>query len=102
MKRFLVLVFVLLLGGMIVGMTNTEPAAAQALVDTDQDGIFDDVDNCPLDPNADQFDDDLDGVGDACDVCPLDADDDADADGLCADARCAYWLRSADWRRVGL
>jgi len=109
MKRFLVLVFVLLLGGMIVGMTNTEPAAAQALVDTDQDGIFDDIDNCPAIPNpvqddidldgigdacdncpatfnTDQADTDQDGVGDLCDVCPLDADDDADADGLCADA----------------
>ncbi len=39
--------------------------------DTDEDGWFDDVDNCPLVPNGDQLDANDNGIGDACDpgVC---------------------------------
>jgi hypothetical protein len=36
------------------------------VTDTDHDGVPDDVDNCPLVPNADQKDSNLDGIGDAC------------------------------------
>jgi len=50
--------------------------------DTDEDGVCDDLDNCPDDPNPDQVDADGDGVGNACDNCPDDPNpDQADADG---------------------
>ncbi len=38
-------------------------------VDTDGDGIVDDVDNCPSTPNPDQMDTDASGIGDACQPC---------------------------------
>jgi hypothetical protein len=38
--------------------------------DTDGDGIPDDKDNCPLQPNTDQADDDHDGIGNVCDTDP--------------------------------
>ena len=37
------------------------------LPDSDGDGIPDENDNCPNDPNPDQKDNDLDGIGDVCD-----------------------------------
>jgi hypothetical protein len=44
------------------------------VVDTDQDGIPDDSDNCPAVANADQADMDSDGIGDVCDN-DVDGDD---------------------------
>jgi serine protease len=52
--------------------------------DTDQDGVTDPVDNCPLDANAGQADGDGDGAGDACDNCPAafnPGQEDQDGDG---------------------
>ncbi len=50
-------------------------------IDTDGDGVCDDVDNCPTTPNADQKDTDGDGIGDVCDKpakCDMDSDGDID------------------------
>jgi hypothetical protein len=50
-------------------------------IDSDEDGVCDDEDNCPADPNPDQDDGDDDGWGDVCDECPdLPAGDDPDPD----------------------
>jgi spore coat protein A len=57
----------------------------EVILDTDGDGVPDDVDNCPTLANASQEDGDLDGVGDACDNCPMHANPtqlDCDSDGL--------------------
>jgi hypothetical protein len=40
---------------------------AGPIVDTDSDGVIDDLDNCTTVPNPDQCDLDLDGYGSACD-----------------------------------
>ncbi len=44
-------------------------------IDVDEDGIQDNLDTCPEEPNCDQVDTDGDGVGDMC-------DHDSDADGV--------------------
>ncbi|HVF61371.1 MAG TPA: choice-of-anchor P family protein [Thermoanaerobaculia bacterium] len=71
------------LGGLTVsGDIVVSHAAASvdcAVADADDDGILDVVDNCPVNPNADQADGDGDGVGDACDAA---GDDDSDGDGV--------------------
>ncbi len=50
-----------------------------AVEDSDQDGIADNMDNCPKVSNKDQSDVDQDGIGDACDSCD---DRDSDGDGI--------------------
>ncbi|NWH06808.1 thrombospondin type 3 repeat-containing protein [Desulfobacter latus] len=39
-------------------------------IDSDEDGVVDGLDNCPLIPNQEQVDFDEDGIGDVCDNCP--------------------------------
>lgn len=78
--------------------------AATSAMDSDNDGVDDGVDNCPVDANTNQADLDGDDIGDACDVdidgdglennadnCPTDAsldqtDTDGDLDGDVCDA----------------
>ena len=48
--------------------------------DADQDGVADEVDNCPADPNGEQADADNDNVGDACD--PFNNITDPDGDNV--------------------
>ncbi|MBK9363705.1 MAG: thrombospondin type 3 repeat-containing protein [Rubrivivax sp.] len=55
-------------------------ATGGACVDSDGDGVCDDVDNCPRTPNPDQRDSDGDGIGDACDIARCDVDKDGDID----------------------
>jgi hypothetical protein len=56
-------------------------SAEPEVVDSDGDGVEDDVDNCLTEPNEDQLDTDGDGVGDACSEDPTPAAD-ADEDGV--------------------
>ncbi|MFQ6611130.1 MAG: T9SS type A sorting domain-containing protein [Fidelibacterota bacterium] len=56
-----------------------------ASADNDEDGILNDMDNCPDDFNPDQEDVDDDGIGDVCDSCfnmPGDLNDDGSLDIL--------------------
>ena len=60
-------------------------------VDRDDDGVSDDVDNCPDAVNPLQSDDDNDSLGDVCDNCPLvenagQGDTDADSVGDACDS----------------
>lgn len=56
-------------------------ATGGACVDTDGDGVCDDVDNCPTTVNPNQEDGDSDQVGNVCDNCPTTANrDQADSD----------------------
>lgn len=50
-------------------------------IDSDHDGFFDDVDNCPTFYNPYQRDADEDGIGDSCDPYPYEPDEPADLDG---------------------
>ena len=49
-------------------------------IDTDGDGVSDNEDNCPSEPNPVQKDTDGDGVGDVCDICPTYANPDQSTD----------------------
>ena len=54
------------------------------VVDTDSDGIYDHVDNCPLTYNPLQEDSDFDSIGNSCDNCPTvynPSQTDSDGDG---------------------
>ena len=57
----------------VLGRVNSLTFAGS---DEDGDGLYDDVDNCPLIANLNQKDSELDGVGDACDNCLITANPD--------------------------
>jgi hypothetical protein len=67
------------------GYVSAEFANIATVVDTDDDGIPDALDNCPTVDNFHQEDTDNDGIGNVCDNCPKHANptqDDTDGDGL--------------------
>ena len=45
-------------------------AQATVIIDSDNDGVPDNADNCPTDCNTQQLDADGDGIGDVCDTTP--------------------------------
>ncbi len=63
--------------------TNGIPDVCE--LDTDNDGVIDDCDNCPLVFNPGQTDIDGDGVGNDCDSCPNRKPGDVSGDGLVDD-----------------
>lgn len=52
-----------------MGAYGNTAEASKTYVDTDGDGVADNLDNCADDSNADQADADSDGDGDVCDNC---------------------------------
>ncbi|MFV9549756.1 choice-of-anchor B family protein [Algibacter sp. PT7-4] len=58
---------------------NDEPVEIIPIADADNDGIEDNIDNCPNISNPNQEDEDNDGIGDLCDV---NGEDDNDNDGI--------------------
>lgn len=58
--------------------TDGDGIGDACVMDNDGDGVANDEDNCPNEPNPDQADFDGDGMGDACD---LDTDGDGAVDG---------------------
>ncbi len=54
----------------------------QSCTDTDNDGVLNDIDNCPNDYNPGQEDIDGDSVGDVCDPRPDETDYDSDMDSV--------------------
>jgi formylglycine-generating enzyme required for sulfatase activity len=58
--------------------------------------MFDDNDNCPNTYNPNQTDKDADGIGDDCDTCPLDPDNDKDGDGVCGNVDNCPAVANAD------
>jgi len=66
-------------------------------LDSDDDGIADSIDNCPLTANLDQADEDSDGDGDACDNClGLSNPDQLDTDGDSIGDACDPFPEDAD------
>jgi hypothetical protein len=61
------------------GRANAANAAFASIADADDDGVLDNLDNCPALSNTTQSDADGDGTGDACDPTARGEDVDGDA-----------------------
>ena len=72
-------------GGSILINYTDQGDSYQYADDFDDDGMEDNVDNCPFTFNSEQADADGDGTGDSCDFCPNNFDEvqrDTDGDGI--------------------
>jgi hypothetical protein len=66
-------------------LDNCPDTRNKGQADRDKDGVGNKCDNCPDTPNVDQADSDGDGIGDACDNCPDNPSEDQsdnDDDGI--------------------
>lgn len=64
------------------GLVDAPVFIDATVVDTDEDGVLDVVDVCPLIPNPMQEDSDGDRIGDVCDACPTGSNHNEDTDSL--------------------
>jgi len=79
---------------MLGGMSAWEWETVEC-VDSDSDGVNDDLDNCPDDYNPSQADSDADGTGNACDLdCP-------NLDGLNPVNFMDFSILAENWLRTG-
>jgi PKD repeat protein len=78
----------------IYGSIDTEVKTGYIIIfaDTDGDGIYDNIDNCPFNYNPYQADSDGDNIGDACDTCPDDTINDPDNDYICGLIDTCPWV----------
>ena len=79
-----------MVGGMVAW-----PYEAIGCVDSEGDGVNDDLDNCPADYNPAQIDSDGDGVGNSCD------DDCANLDGLNPVNSVDFAMLAENWQQSG-
>lgn len=64
-------------------LADIEPCSETSPLDSDDDGVCDDMDICP--GGNDNIDTDEDGIPDFCDACPDSTAEDSDNDGVCDD-----------------
>jgi hypothetical protein len=69
--------------GLTNDVDNCPLIANLSQTDGDADNVGDPCDNCPAISNSFQEDADSDAIGDVCDVCPGDTINDPDNDGVC-------------------
>lgn len=67
--------------GDVIRIYNHVRCVRDVALDSDGDGVIDDLDNCPSISNPDQADSDTDGIGDACESCCVGRVGDANASG---------------------